>query len=51
MGEAYNHVFKSALQEDLELYGYLFIAYGTFKLWIKDFDLSSFTIDKTKNAQ
>ena len=51
MGEAYNHAFKSALQEGLELYGYLFIAYGTFKLWIKDFDSPSFAIDRLKNAQ
>jgi len=51
MGEAYNATFKSALQEGLELYGYLFIAYGIFKLWIRDFDLSSFAINKLKNSQ
>ena len=28
----YNHVFKSAIQEGLELFGYLFITYGSFLL-------------------
>ena len=51
MGEAYNATFKSALQEGLELYGYLFIAYGVFKWWIKDFDLSSLAINKLNNGQ
>lgn len=30
MGDAYRHSFKSALQEGLELFGYIFIAYGSF---------------------
>jgi len=51
LGEGYSHIFKSALQEGLELYGYLFITYGVFMLWIKDFDLSSSAIDKIKNTQ
>jgi len=50
LGEGYSHIFKSALQEGLELYGYLFIAYGVFRLWIKDFDLSSFATDRMKNT-
>ncbi|MFU8848958.1 MAG: hypothetical protein ACNA77_09625 [Opitutales bacterium] len=37
MGEGYTHGFKSALQEGLELYGYIFILYGAVRLWRKNF--------------
>lgn len=44
LGEGYTHDFKSSLQEGLELFGYVFIAYGSFlllrlgKKWAEDSD-------------
>ncbi len=38
IGTTYTSEFKSALQEGIELLGYLFIIYGVSIFWIKDFD-------------
>lgn len=38
LGARYTPQFKNALQEGLELLGYLFIAYGSFVFLVRDFD-------------